>query len=426
MSTAARPTPQRTWSSVQRRLDLIVIFVLVAIYWASFDRTSPPFRDEVFGQDTKHILRYLSAGRMYIWNPQNHLLYHVLVEWGYGLWTTPFGSGIESAYRYLKLFTALTGLGYLMALRGLLRDLGLRSSRRTILLALAGVSVSSWFHFAVFETHCLAMPALALYLATLVRLRRGGPRRPRDRVLFVGALVTASLTRVDLWRFALVSLALPLLPSLRRHWRTLAADLAAVALLGVLASTFFARAYFGDVSLKRASSVTFIRWDRPELRRKMRRFENVRPAELLTVGRAISLYTFAMPVTSQAEADPARAVPRHFREPLATVMGHPIALMTMGTVVAGLFWALIVNVWWAARSDPLASMLVLQWGAGWLFYTWFNPWEPFLWGLEFHLVSVVAIANAARSSPPPVWSALAVGAALLAVHNFVYFYLLFS
>ena len=119
------------------------------------------------------------------WNPQHHLLYHTLVEKGFGLWKLRFGVDSDSAFGYLKLFTALTGLAFLLALRFLFKEFGVPPFRRICFLLLAGLSVSAWFHFTAFETYCLAMPALVLYFVALHRLIRRGSRRLPDRTTSV-------------------------------------------------------------------------------------------------------------------------------------------------------------------------------------------------------------------------------------------------
>ena len=101
-----------------------LIAALFLLYLFCFPLASPvhgPF--EVFDQDSAYLLESLVRDEPYAWNPQNHLLYHVLVELGHRPWKEAFGSGLESTYRYLKLFTALTGLGFLIALRWLLVEL---------------------------------------------------------------------------------------------------------------------------------------------------------------------------------------------------------------------------------------------------------------------------------------------------------------
>jgi hypothetical protein len=405
------------------RLEQVVIALLTLLYWLSFDVDTAFFDVEVFGQDTRYILRDLVAGRPYSWNAQNHLLYHMLVDGGWWLWEPVFGGGRESVFAYLKLLTAACGLGFLLVMRMLFRDMGLDALRRAALLGLGGVGVSAWFHFSVFETHGLAMPAIGLYLVSVQRLRKPGPRPARDRLMFVSSLIFCGLCRVDLWRFAIVSFALLLLPALRDRRRSLAVDLTVVAVLAVVLPAVLSGLYFDDVGLARAPTVTFERLDRENLRQYLGTWENLTTSNLAKIGRGIGVYTYAMPISPDAGENPARSGVGYFREHVTTAVHRPFALAAMLAVSVVLLATGFVTCKSAYRGDAFSAMLVLQFGVGWLLYTWFNPWEPFLWGLEFHALSLAALADASRRRPEPrVTWAIAGLAVLVGIHNLVFFY----
>lgn len=411
---------------VYPRLDLVVIAMLTLLYWLSFDVDTAFFDVEVFGQDTRYILRDLVAGRVYSWNAQNHLLYHMLVDGGWRLWEPVFGGGRDSAFVYLKLLTAACGLGFLLAMRVLFRDMGLDTPRRAALLGLGGVGVSAWFHFSVFETHGLAMPAIGFYLVSVQRLRRPGPRPTSDRLIFISSLIFCGLCRVDLWRFAIVSIALLLLPALRDRRRSLAVDLSVVAVLAALLPAVLSGLYLADVGLTRAPTATFERTDRENLREYLGSRNNLTTSHLSNVGRGIGIYTYAMPVSPDAGEDPARSGVGYFREPVTRAIHRPFALVAMLVVAVVLLVTAFVTGKGAYRGDVFSTMLVLQFVVGWLLYTWFNPWEPFLWGLEFHALSLAALADATRRRlEPRVTWAIAGLAVLVGIHNLVYFYLYF-
>lgn len=403
-----------------KQLDWVVVAALTALYLGSFDASSPLFRVEVFGEDSQFIWRDLAANRDYTWNRQNHLLHHVLVGGGYAIWKVAFGASVDSAFAFLKTFSAACGLAYLVVLRSLLADLRLDARRRALLLFVSGISVSSWFHFSVFETHCAALPALAVYLRCVGRLRGDAPRTNAERAAFVASLVVAGLLRVDLWRFAIVSAALPLLPVLAAHRRTLLVDLGIVALAGVAATAVLARAEFG-VDWSEAPATVVERWDRGDLEDRLRTFDNFTPTHLLAVARAESVYTFAMPASARTDAAPDARIGT-FREPLSTAFSHPAALPALLSVVAVLLVTAGYSLVRATHGDPLHTQLWLQWVFGWLLYTWFNPWEPFLWSLEFHGISMVAVAAAAARASQRTWWAAAALALLLVVHNGASFY----
>ena len=228
-----------------RLAEAAVVLGLCGFHLVSFGRESPVHGPwEIFAQDSVYIWESLAEGKRYPWNPQNHLLYHVALERGFRTWEHAFGGGLRSAFIYLKLFTLLTGLSFYLVLRLVLVTLGLGPAPRILLLLLAGFSVSVWFHFSAFETHSLALPALAGWLLSIVRFRERTRPTIGDRLLFVGSLLVMGWTRVDLFRFAAGSVGLLLVPSIRRWWRDRIVDLLLVALLGLAGNAWMAAAYF--------------------------------------------------------------------------------------------------------------------------------------------------------------------------------------
>jgi hypothetical protein len=433
---------QRGSVRVALAVEGAVVLGLFLFYLSSFDLTSAvngPY--EVFAQDSVYILKYLDRGKTFRWNPQSHLLYHYVVDRGYLAWQALFGTGIESVYRYLKLFTALCGAGFLAGMAFLFRELGLDVRLRAVLLLLSGVTVSAWFHFAAFETHCLAMPALALYLLALARLRNRATRSAGDRLLLVASLLVCGWTRLDLFRFAAASLPLLALPRLRRHAKGLAVDLALVALLGLAGNAWLAHSYLGR-PFPRALTAAFERDDRNELDGLLATSRNLEPRLLAQVGRAVSLYSFAMPVERPASGRGFLAPPTYqldleysgegvlpstelFLEPARNMLGSALGLAALAGVVAVLVWACGRGLGRAATGDPFHAGLALQATCGWLFYTWFNPLEPFLWTLEFMPLWVAMLADGLRGRSRFGALALAALAACLLAHNWFAFYLPF-
>ncbi len=395
---------------------------------------------EAFDQDSTYLLRGLAAGEFYRWNPQNHLLYHVLVESGFRAWEMLFGPGLESAFRYLKLFTAVSGFLFLWAMRWLLVELGLALIPRLVLLFLTGISVSVWFHAAAFETHCIGLAPLAVYLRSLVRLRAGAPRTPLDRALFVGSLAVMGWTRVDLFRFAVVSSLLLVVPALRSAWRRIGADLGVAALIAVAGCGILAAIYF-EVPFHHAMPTVLERRDRPWLKQQLSQVENLTPPNLARVARATTFYSMMMPIAGQPPDRGFFAPPtyvmgvewprdealsaRLFSKSLRNVLGNGLALF-VALGLAGFFAVTAVaSVRGAARGDPLHVVLLGQVIAGWLLYTWFDPWEPFLWVVEFLPLWVVLFADWLRGRGAGALIATAVLSAALALHNWHAFYLPF-
>lgn len=437
----ASPRRRREWWAIGS--EVAVLAALFFFYLGSFKQSSPvngPF--EVFAQDSVFILDSLADAEPYPWNPQSHILYHYAVERGHQVWQHFFGPGRESTYRYLKLFTALCGLGFLACMRALFRELKVPLAGRIVLLLLSGFTVSAWFHFAAFETHCLALPALALYLVAVARLRNRPTRTLRDRAMLIGSLVVCGWTRVDLFRFAAVSALLPALPGVRKHRRSLATDLALVGLLWAAGNVWLAHVYL-DEPLREAATAAFERHERRSLSQRMGRIANLEPQRLLEVARAVSLYSIAMPVERRTADRSFLAPPAYtldlkwpakgrdlpstglFREPARNMLGTALSFVTLALVAATFLWASAMSVRRAVAGDVLHAMLLAHALAGWLLYTWFNPLEPFLWILEFMPLWIAMLADNVRGRGRTCWVALSLVTLCVALHNWFAFYVPF-
>jgi hypothetical protein len=421
-----RELASRAWTGLVPRADLGVVAALCALYALSFDPRSA-VNGALFQTDSVYILDSLAHANAYPYNPQNHLLYHLLVERGYALWRAGFGPGPGSLYAFLKLFTAATGLAFLLSLRLLLHSMGLGSLARAAVLGLAGVSVSAWFHYAAFETHGLVLPGLTLALFALQRLARSEAPSPGSHALLVGCLLLCGLARSDAWRFTLLCAPLPLLPAFRRHARALLRDVAAVGLLGAVLSVALAHGYF-SLPWGEAAHKLLERRDHPLLAARMARLENL--GQLGSMTRAAAIYAFAMPL---AAGPPAAAPGRRgarvrdavFEAPLAGLLRDPGAALLLGGLL-GLWLLALVRCARRLRAlEPFSVVLASQWLASLLFFTWWDPREPFLWILEFLPLSVALLADSLPADRRLPWIGVAGLAVLLWVHNLRFFYLPF-
>lgn len=404
-----KPTPGQS-----EAILVLLILTLGALYFFSFELSSPVNGvgrgpRELFEQDSRYILESLLEEKRYAFNPQHHLLYHVLVERSYGLFKPLVGKEPEGVYRFLKVFTLLTGLAFLFALSWTLREMGLSLAPRAGCVALAGVSVSAWFHFAGFETHSLPLAATMLYLGAVFRLVRKGGFGAGGAGLLAGSLVFAALCRVDLWRLTLLTVPLLAAPSLRAHRRWLAAALVAVLVLGGAGYGLLAKLYFG-APWREVPAMLFHRTERASLRPGLMQFRNFTSGGFSKMTRAASFYSLAAPVGKE-----------DFRSPLASVARKPAAWPAFGVVAALWLWVLAGIPGSVKRRDLFGGMLWLHWGVALLFYTWFNPEEPFLWLLGFLPFFILLVADRVRG---PGWSAWgpAAAAMVLLAHNTVFFY----
>jgi hypothetical protein len=199
-------------------------------------------------------------------------------------------------------------------------------------------------------------------------------------------------------------------------------------------------AYLGDTGNIAAAALT--RQDRATLAARLARVENLSLNNLIVVGRAISFYSVVMPVRDPGPAqnspgqseDPETLPPSQrlsgpskqqskpvFGEPLRNLLLSPVGLLALGGVTLVLGRAAVLCLVEASAGHAFHLMLAIQWMTGWLFYTWFNPFEPFLWGAEFMPLHIAAFAAVARGIG--WWAATAAVALLVAVHNWQHFYL---
>jgi len=114
---------------------------------------------------------------------------------------------------------------------------------------------------------------------------------------------------------------------------------------------------------------------------------------------------------------------RKFVGPLDGIGEHAGAMLTVA------LWVVIFLIagWatWKNRkiSGPLAACILMNWGAGLMLYTWFNPHEPFLWLLEFLPFLVLFLGNGLKKSGNKVWVLISICILFIFVHNVFFFYL---
>lgn len=404
---------------VARVLEWVLIGALLLVYGASFGIGSPVNGlgeiHEVFDQDSRYIITSLAAGVPYEWNPQNHLLYHWLTERAFHLWQHGFGGGTASAYRFLKVFTAATGLWFLLTFRVFLRAIGLGVAQRMALLPLAGLSMAVWFHFSAFETSGLTAPFLLLFaIAFLRRVRNRQEASVANHALLVASLLLPLWIRSDQWRLPLVTGVTLLLPQTRGLRRGLMVDLAIFAVVLPVGFLLLASSTF-HVSLAQAAHKLIERHDRADLAPLLMSRGNLSLRYFVRVARANALYSVLMPVAEHASPFTAR---------LDGFLHSPLASVALIAVVSLLVTTWVRSFRRLASGDAFHAVLWLSWALGWLFYTWFNPHEPFLWILQFGVLEIVAFADtwpATREMFPVARVALV--SILVVLHNTVFFWL---
>lgn len=169
-SAVPRKGTRALWLSWITPIGAGVIVLLAAFHFLSFSLSSSvngyepieQFPQEVFDQDSAFIIDALVEGRRFKFNPQHHLLYHLASEGVYLKLIRPFvNHGPETVYAFLKLFSVLSGTAFFLVLTRIFHELGVAARVRIMLLILAGVSITGWFHFAAIESHSIPLACSA-------------------------------------------------------------------------------------------------------------------------------------------------------------------------------------------------------------------------------------------------------------------------
>jgi hypothetical protein len=402
------------------RWELLAVLCMQIFFTFSFSLYSPvngifhtdAFSREVFDQDSKYIIDALVNGTHFEWNPQHHLLYHVVTEGVYNKVFRPYvHHDLETVYMFLKGFTVLTGTAFMILLSRVLWEMGLPLFPRILLLLLSGISVTAWFNFSAIEAHSLGMAGIALYILVILRLTRFGQFRLQEQLMLGVSLTFLFLCRLDLVRFFLATALLIPLPRYRAYWRRLSLVLATAFLASCLLYLPLTSIYF-KVPLSDAPKTLLHRDDPGRLEKVLGRRQNLTVSNLSRMSLATTISTVIMPVGTGK-----------FRDPLAGIMTHPMFAVTLICYLIVLIR--MASATWRDRksSGPFVAGILVNWVVGLGLYTWFNPGEPFLWLLEFLPLIVVLLGNGLKQGTVREWVLIGVGTFLILFHNTLYFYL---
>ncbi|HSC87946.1 MAG TPA: hypothetical protein VLC09_11770 [Polyangiaceae bacterium] len=407
----------RAWMNsqhVELAAEILLIAALTLIYVGSYRLESPVNGmgavEELFGQDSRYILRALQLDIQYEWNARNHVLHHWLSERGFHIWRALFGGGLLSAFAFSKAFSAATGALFLTMFRQLCVDCGWRAFDRCSLLVFAGLSASTWFHFAAFETWSLTLAPLLTFAWALRRRVRLGDQSLFNHCLLIGSCVLMLWARTDQWRAPFAVGLLTLLPSLRALRRGLYLDLVAIGVLAPLGLAFLISDYLG-VDWASGARTMLERKDFAELQPYLMQWDNLRPHVLWRCLRADGLYALLAPLDDGAV--PFGANTRAFWQ-------EPRTLPALLAVTAFLVTTFLLTARRVVAKDAYQMALAFCWIAGWLFYAWFDPHEPFLWTVHFAVLTFAAFADSGPELGPRVRIPLGALAVLTACHNAVY------
>jgi hypothetical protein len=218
-------------------------------------------------------------------------------------------------------------------------------------------------------------------------------------------------------------------------------DLAIVAVLGVAGGSVMAAVYF-DKPVGEVAGVAFYRKDRADLRDRLGKVSNLAPRHLWNVGRATTAYSVLMPVEPRNPDRSFFAPPTYvvdleysgegpypttglFLQPLHNLLGNALSLFALAGMVVALGWASVSCARRISVGDPFHTLIAAQAPAGWFLYSLFNPFEPFLWIVEFLPLWIAMIADHSRGRNLRYLVALGALTVLVAAHNWFAFYLPF-
>lgn len=410
-------SPRAVWPVVAIALALFIALFLV--YWLAIpDHFNEIYNNRrFFDSDGEFITRQFAQGKTFTHN--NHLLYHVAASILY-----KSGLAIVPAHKFLSVFFGALGVSILYV--GGRYWLG-RSVPAVVAALFVGGSAGYWFFSSSIDTYVphIASGAAAI-LAALVCLRT-----QRVAAYFaLGALLgLAFLFRTD--GFLVGVTAIVLFDRPRAIGPRLAALLAGGILVGLIGYAVLAWLFYG---ISPSGAVAFAFPDRPEMATGMwGRWANVDAGTLWLTFINHALYAVVMPgVDTTRSAD------------LFAAYGPAWSGAIMPLVWTVFLVALIVRAGVSVprhaqisnkeRRDHLWLALL---AAGWflpriVFYTWWDPNDPFLFACTslpaIWLLWLLALGPqrsetaAERPAQSPFWFRLSAAAfvAALWLHNFLY------
>ncbi len=359
---ASLASPRANWHVAAIALALFI--GLFFVYWISI----PNHFNEIynnrlfFDSDGEFITRQFNLGLTFTHN--NHLLYHIAARL-----LNQAGFGVVSAHKFLSVFFGALGVSILY-LGG--RYWTGRSTPALVAALFVGGSAGYWFFSSSIDTYVphIASGAAAI-VAALACLRT---QRMAAYFAFGALLGLAFLFRTD--GFLVAVTAIVLLDRPRSLWPRLAALLAGGVLVGLIGYALLAWLFYG---IPPTGAIAFAFPDRPEMATGMwGRWANVDAGTLwLTVVNHV-LYAVVMPgVDTTRSAD------------LVAAYGQSWVGAIMPVLWTVFLVALIVRA--AVSVLPGAGTRANRHDRGWLallalvwflprvvFYTWWDPNDPFL------------------------------------------------
>lgn len=358
-----------------RWVGAFILFVTIfAVYQFSIpDRFNTIYNNRnYFDSDGEFITRQFNQGKTFTHN--DHLLYHILgkfiynhAEWFFKIQPDPV-----EAHKLLSVFFGALGIGFLYLL-----GLSLSGSPLFSLAAALLIGGTAGWHFfsATIDTY---IPCLTISIAALALGLRA--LREQKTVYFAAlgaAMGLAFLMRID--SFLLGVLGIFLWRSGRKIWRHSTALLLSGLVVGVCGYFFLAHFAY-SIEWGKVPGWCLGSLDRPEaLARTWGVLSNFSFDNFLIVLLNHVFYALLLPALMQTRN------PQGWQDYFHTASGAIGIVLFVALLVTALFISgLLLRSSW--RAHDFASPVLILVGILWffpriLFYTWWDPYDPFLFAV---------------------------------------------
>jgi hypothetical protein len=396
--------------SLQRSLGLALFILLFLVYWFSIpDSFNTVYGNrQYFDSDGEFITRQYRQGKTFTHN--DHLLYHILGKAA----SESFGDPVRG-HKFLSSYFGALGVV-------LLCWIGLRELKDPVMVLLMALLVGGssgwWFFSATIDTYipCLTVSILALGLALAVR------KQPNLLVCSALGLAMglAFLLRTD--SFLLVVLLVVFLGRARWSWKEFLATLGAGLAVSVVGYALLAHAFYG-VPFSDMAQWAFGGMQRPEAEERIWGVAgNLTAGNLgLTLVNHLFYAVLVPGLTTTREAMPLTAYAK------AGWIAVTLYVAVLGAALRFVVPHGIRSLRNKQFGEALPFAVIVLWFLGRVvFYCWWNPFDPFLFGVmsipALWLTMTTGYTIMTTCRPPGVQMAYRVifGLAVAAVwaHNF--------
>lgn len=357
---------------VQKHAVAIALFLILGwIYSISIpDRFNTVYENRrFFDSDGEFITRQFRQGKTFTHN--DHLLYHVLATVLYR--NAPFIPGlVQDPVAVHKPLSVVAGSVAVVFLYYAGLALGASTGMAVAGALLAGGCAGWWFFSATIDTYMPSLAASCLALWAILEWVRA-PRIAWLLTAGVGAGL-AFLFRTD--GFLLAPLGLALLAHRTTFWRNAAILAAVVALVGAGGYVWLAQRFY-NVPPAKVADWALHGMKRPEAKRE-KIWGVAKNLTAKNFRRVIANHVFYTVLIPHVEGTADTKTMRHYLRPRALA---PL-LLYLGATGWGLAgWARRMFASSSASAALIAGLALMWILPRIIFYTWWNPFEPFLFAV---------------------------------------------